>query len=70
VQRIVVDEDADRPLRRQQVREVVDDVRQRMIGRIGIVSMNAIEHRFSLIVSSLRSALETDTRLSAQNRRR
>jgi hypothetical protein len=52
------------------VREVVDDVRQRMIGRIGIVSMNAIEHRFSLIVSSLRSALETDTRLSAQNRRR
>jgi hypothetical protein len=31
VQRVVVDEDADRPLRRQQVRELVDQARQWMI---------------------------------------
>ena len=31
VQRVVVDEDADRSLRRQQVRELIDHVRQRMV---------------------------------------
>jgi hypothetical protein len=31
VQRVVVDEDTDRPLRRQQVREPVDGLRQRII---------------------------------------
>jgi hypothetical protein len=32
VQRVVVDEDADRSLCRQQVRELVNDARQRMAG--------------------------------------
>jgi hypothetical protein len=32
VQRVVVDEDADRSLGRQQVRELVDDARQRLVG--------------------------------------
>ena len=31
VQRVVVNEDADRPLRRQQMREPIDHVRQRMV---------------------------------------
>ena len=33
VQRIVVNEDADRPLRRQQMRESIDDARERMVRR-------------------------------------
>ena len=36
VQRVVVDEDADRPLRGQEVREIVDDVRQRIVWGIGL----------------------------------
>src|SRR4030095_2485096 len=32
VQRVVMDEDADRSLRRQQMRQTVDQVRERMVG--------------------------------------
>ena len=37
VERVVVDEDADGPLRGQQRREVIDDARQRVVGRAGLV---------------------------------
>ena len=36
VQRVVVNEDADRPLRRQQMRELIDHVRQRMVRGTGV----------------------------------
>lgn len=36
MQRIVVNEDADGPLRRQQVCQLIDDARQGMVGRAGI----------------------------------
>ena len=44
VQRVVVDEDADGALRRQQVRQVVDHARQGMVRRAG-VACGIVEHR-------------------------
>ena len=48
VQRVVVDEDADRALRRQQVRQLIDHARQRMVRRAGVGGRH-VGHR-SLIV--------------------
>ena len=45
VQGIVVNEDADRALRRQQGRQPIDHARQRMVGRFGFVRTDAVRHR-------------------------
>ncbi len=44
VQRVVMDEDADRPLRRQQVRQLIDHVHQRMIGCADVVRVGGVVH--------------------------
>jgi hypothetical protein len=45
MQRVVVDEDADRPLGREQVRQRVDDVGERMSGRGGDVEAGRVSHQ-------------------------
>ena len=45
VQRVVVDEDADGALRRQQVRQLIDHARQRMVRCAGVAWAGIVEHR-------------------------
>jgi hypothetical protein len=44
VQRIVVDEDADGALRRQQRRQAIDHVRQGVVSRAGLERRRTVEH--------------------------